>query len=62
MLAEHGLEVSRPDGKEEELALLRHVFGFWGLPLHDFERASYGQIPSWDEQDVLSLQIVLFAG
>jgi hypothetical protein len=58
MLAEHGIEVPQPDDEQDEYQVLLRAFGYWGLPLHNFEGPFYVQIPAWDDQGLLDRALV----
>ncbi len=58
MLAEHGIEVSQPDDERDEYQVLLLAFGYWSLPLHNFEGPFYVQIPAWDDQGPLDRALV----
>ena len=58
MLAEHGIEVPQPDGEQDGYQVLLRAFGYWGLPLHNFEGPFYVQIPAWDDQGPLDRALV----
>lgn len=54
MLAEHGIDVPQPD----EYQVLLRAFGYWNLPLYNFEGPFYVQIPAWDDQGPLDRALV----
>lgn len=58
MLAEHGIEVPDPNTEQDEYQILLRAFGYWNLPLHNFERPFYVQIPAWDDQGPLDRGLV----
>lgn len=58
MLAEHGIDVPQPHEQEEYEVLLR-AFGYWNLPLYNFEGPFYVQIAVWDDQGPLDRALVI---
>jgi hypothetical protein len=58
MLAEHGVDVPQPHGEQDEYQVLLRAFGYWDLPLHNFEGPFYVQIPAWDDQGPLDRALV----
>jgi hypothetical protein len=58
MLAEHGIDVPRPDDEQDEYQVLLRAFGYWNLPLHNFEGPFYVQIPAWNDQGPLDRALV----
>lgn len=58
MLAEHGIEVPQPEDEQDEYQVLLRAFGYWGLPLHNFEGPFYAQIPAWNDQGPLDRALV----
>lgn len=58
MLAERGIDVPHPDDEQDEYQVLLRAFGYWNLPLHDFEGPFYVQIPAWDDQGPLDRALV----
>lgn len=58
MLAEHGIEVPQPDDEQGEYQVLLRAFGYWDLPLHNFEGPFYVQLPAWDDQGPLDRALV----
>jgi hypothetical protein len=59
MLAEHGIEVSKPDDEQDECQILLRAFGYWNLPIYNFEGPFYFQISAWDDQGPLDRALVV---
>ena len=58
MLAEHGIELPKPDDEQSEYQILLVAFGYWDLPIHFFEGPFYVQIPTWEDQGPLDRALV----
>lgn len=58
MLAEHGIDVPTPHDEETEYQALLLAFGYWDLPLYNFEGPFYVRIPAWDDQGPLDRTLV----
>jgi hypothetical protein len=58
MLAEHGIDVPQPHDEEDEYQVLLRAFGYWDLPLYNFEGPFYVQIAAWDDQRPLDRTLV----
>lgn len=58
MLAEHGIDVPRPQDEQTEYQALLRAFGYWDLPLYNFEGPFYVRIPEWDDQGPLDRALV----
>ena len=58
MLAERGIDVPQLDGEQDLYQVLLRAFGYWDLPLHNFEGRFYDQIPAWDDQGPLDRALV----
>lgn len=58
MLAEHGIDVPQPHDEQEEYEVLLRAFGYWNLPLCNFEGPFYVQIAAWDDQGPLDRALV----
>ncbi|MCZ4497533.1 MAG: hypothetical protein JWQ74_86 [Marmoricola sp.] len=59
MLTEHGIDVPQPVDEQDEYQVLLRAFGYWDLPLHNFEGTFYVQIPAWDDQGPLDRALVM---
>jgi hypothetical protein len=59
MLAENGIDVPQPDDEQDEYQVLLRAFGYWDLPLYNFEGPFYVQIPAWDDQGPLDRALVI---
>lgn len=59
MLAEHCIDVPEPHDEQDEYQILLRAFGYWNLPLHNFEGPFYVQIPAWDDQGPLDRALVI---
>jgi hypothetical protein len=59
MLAEHGIDVPQPDDKQDEYQVLLRAFGYWNLPLYNFEGPFYVQIHAWDDPGPLDRTLVI---
>ena len=58
MLSEHGIDVPQPHGEQDEYQVLLRAFGYWDLPLYNFEGPFYDQIAAWDDQGPLDRELV----
>lgn len=58
MLAQHGIEVPQPDDEQYEYQVLLRAFGYWDLPLYNFEGPFYVQVAEWDDQGPLDRALV----
>jgi hypothetical protein len=58
MLAENGIDLPKPHDEQEEYQVLLRAFGYWDLPLHNFEGPFYVQIAAWDDQGPLDRALV----
>lgn len=58
MLAEHGINVPQPHDEQDEYQVLLRAFGYWDLPLHNFEGPFYVQVPAWDDHGPLDRALV----
>lgn len=58
MLAEHGIDVPQPDNDHDRYQVLLRAFGYWDLPLYNFEGPFYVQVPAWDDQGPLDRALV----
>ncbi|GAA4735883.1 hypothetical protein GCM10023350_19690 [Nocardioides endophyticus] len=58
MLAEHGIDVPQTHDEQVEYQVLLRAFGYWDLPIHNFEGPFYGQIAAWDDQGSLDRALV----
>jgi hypothetical protein len=59
MLSEQGIDVPPFATAEEQFVTLRRAFGYWHLPLSDFEGPFYERLPEWDAQDPLDRVLVV---
>lgn len=59
MLAELGIVVPQAAGEKDEYQILLRAFGYWDLPLSNFEGPFYAQVAAWDEQGPLDRALVI---
>lgn len=59
MLLEQGVEVPLLDTAEQRFAAMRTAFGFWDLPIAEFEGPFYERLPAWDDQEQLDRRLVV---
>lgn len=58
MLSEHGVHVPQIHSDEDMYVVLRTAFGFWNLPLREFEGPFYARLPAWADQHPLDRTLV----